>query len=201
MTVFYTLERPEHAWGDYGDILVHGMSCRPDDETEILELERTGPFISPITFPGISEIVVTDDMRGLLETSGLKGIGFRAISKTRIVQSNWHTWDLNADDPAEYPPGGEPEGYILGHEHSLDASEKIGQLWEVVLARTARVVRAGSICTKGEIRLVTASWRGEDLFMAQDVGYIYATEKAKHRLEEKVGCYVAFDVAGDASSA
>lgn len=198
--MFYIVERPEHAWGDYGDTLAHGISYREDGETDLLRLERTGPFISPITFPGISDIVVTSPFRDLLETSGLKGIQFKRVSKNLIVNSDWHTWDRNADEPLEYPADGEPEGYILGHEHSSEASRLIGDLWEVVLTRTARIYRAREICTKRDIQLITESWQGDDLFRAHDVGYVYATEKAKNWLEEHAADCVGYSVAMEDTS-
>src|SRR5262249_14925382 len=59
MTV--TVLRPaETPWGDYGDILFHGMTAHLDRHDEMLQLERTGPYMPPITFPGIGDIVVTD---------------------------------------------------------------------------------------------------------------------------------------------
>lgn len=195
--MFYIVDRPENAWGDYGDILAHGMSYHEVGEPNLLQLERTGPFISPITFPGIGDIVVTSTFRHLLETSGLKGVRFKPVAKNLIVNSDWHTWDQNADEPAEYPADGEPEGYIFGREHSSEAGRQIGDLWEVALTRTARTFRAKAICTKRDIQLITGSWQGDDLFRAHDVEYVYATEKAKSWLEEHAAGCVGFSMAMD----
>jgi hypothetical protein len=52
-------------WGDYGDMLQHGMAHRRTDGR--LALERTGPYVPPITMPGIGDVVVTSDTRKLLE--------------------------------------------------------------------------------------------------------------------------------------
>ena len=199
--MFYLVERPEHPWGDYGDILTHGMSFRDDGESDRLRLERTGPFIPPITFPGIGDIVVTSRFRNLLETSGLKGVRFEPVTKNLIVQSDWHTWDQDADEPAGYPVDGEPERYIHGRDHSSEASRLIGDLWEVVLTRSARVLRTKGICTKADIQLITESWQGHDLFKAHDVEYLYATEQAKNWLEQYASDCVRFCEAIDNSSA
>jgi hypothetical protein len=45
-------------WGDYGDMLRHGMTNHLDRSGESLQLERTGPFVPPVTFPGASGFLV-----------------------------------------------------------------------------------------------------------------------------------------------
>ena len=77
-----------------------------------LALERTGPYIPPITLPG--DIVLTSEARNLLEVSGLSGFSFLAVEKALIVELHWESWNLTADEPAEYPESEEPEDYIHG---------------------------------------------------------------------------------------
>jgi hypothetical protein len=195
MAKFYTLEKQRHSWGDYYDILMHGMSCHRGRDGSRIQLKRTGPFVPPISLPGSSDIVVTDVFRGKLEASGMAGLRFQPVIKTLIVRSDWHTWDREADDPAEYPDGGEPESYILEQPHSASIGKQMGELWEVLPNESARVHRAKCICTRADILLLPDSWQGEDLFRAQGVGYIYATERAKSWLEEQARDYVAFQEA------
>lgn len=85
---FYILNRVRDPWGDYGDMLTHGMAGRAGDG--VLELERTGPFIPPISQPGMPGIVVTDEFRIRVEESSLTGIAFQPVRKTRIVNVPWH---------------------------------------------------------------------------------------------------------------
>ena len=54
-------------WGDYGNILISGMSRHLPRKDNLIQLERTGPFIPPITLPGIGDIVVTSDLKNELE--------------------------------------------------------------------------------------------------------------------------------------
>jgi hypothetical protein len=125
-------------WGDYGSILVHGMTAHLGREKSAngrLQLERTGPFVPPITFPGIGDIVVTDDMKQAMEKAGFQGISFHPVLKVHFVEVPWHTWDLKAEDPEYYPEEGEPEGYILDREHSPEVADAVGDLWEVVYER------------------------------------------------------------------
>lgn len=96
-------------WGDYGVILQHGMSTHLPREGGFLCLERTGPFIPPITLPGIGDIVVTSAVRESLDASGLSGFEFRRVHKTLTVELHWEDWDFNADEPQQFPGTGEPE--------------------------------------------------------------------------------------------
>jgi len=193
MEKFYTLEKKQrHPWGDYHDILMQGMSCHLGRDGGLIQLERTGPFVPPISFPGIGDTVITDKFRRRLEASGLEGLRFAHVIKKLIVRSDWHTWDQTAGQPPQYPDNGEPGNYILEQPHSAATAQAMGELWELVLNPSARVFRAKRICTHEDIYLQPDSWQGEDLFKAQGVGYIYITERAKIWLEENAGDYVAF---------
>ena len=118
--------------GDFGDILQNGMSMHSPRVCGWLALERTGPYIPPITFPRLS-IVFTAAARTLLESSGLTGFGFLPFEKILIVGLHWETWNLTAKEPAEFPSSGEPEDYILGKPHSPTVAMAMGELWELVI--------------------------------------------------------------------
>jgi len=87
-------------WGDYGSILASGMSAHLPRKDGLMQLERTGPFIPPISLPGIGDIIVTDAFRAELESSGLSGFTFAPVMKARIVELNWEAWaDEDGDQP------------------------------------------------------------------------------------------------------
>jgi hypothetical protein len=50
-------------WGDYGHILQHGMASHSPRIGGRLALERTGPFIPPVTLPGIGDVVLDSHAR------------------------------------------------------------------------------------------------------------------------------------------
>ena len=135
----YRLEDSPSAWGDYGDILRAGMTAHLGRLDGLLQLERVGPFVPPISFPGISDIVVTDNFRKSLENSGLTGFTFQPVIKRRIVFLEWEKWNRPAEEPVEYPSTGEPEDYILERPHSPELAQQIGDLWEVCLSEYAGV--------------------------------------------------------------
>lgn len=128
--------KADSPWGDYGRLLIHGMSAhlgRKGGENGPIQYERTGPFVPPITFPGIGDIIVTDAMKLAMEAAGFRGISFRTVILAHIVEVPWHTWDIKAEEPKYYPEGGEPEEYILAKEHDPVLARQIGPLWEVVV--------------------------------------------------------------------
>ncbi len=186
----YILHNRAMPWGDYGDILLSGMTAHLDRENGLLQLERAGPFVPPIAITGFdargySHIVVTEAYRALLEDSGLSGLRFLPVAKKRIVYLDWQLWDQMADQPAEYPEGDEPEAYILVRPHDPGIADQMGLLWEVCLEIHARTERKhlGSGRWDEDIYVAGASWDGTDWFRAAGVGYIYVSEDARRWLE------------------
>lgn len=191
----FRLEGPSTPWGDYGDILLHGMSCHIGRTSAgTIQLERTGPYVPPISFPGIGDIVVTDEFRTRLKDSGLRGFTFAPVKLARIVKYNWHLWNPSADEPQEYPKGGEPESYILARRHSPLLAAQIGPLWELVPKRGVRHVwvKSAKESWKSDIFLESGSLRGLDFFRANNTGYNYVSKRAKDWLEANAKEHVSF---------
>ena len=192
----YIIDGADEPWGDYGSILIHGMSAhlgRKGGKDGPIQLERTGPFVPPITFPGIGDIIVTDEMKQRMEAAGFRGITFRSVEKTHIVEVPWHEWDLTAAEPEYYPDGGEPEGYILNEPHSAELAASLGTIWEVVLSDSAKMVRHEKPDSLDvSFTYVEGSWSGSDLFSVPQNGYKYASARAKAWLEENAGKWVSF---------
>jgi hypothetical protein len=159
-----------------------------------LALERSGPYIPPITLPGIGDIVLTCEARKLLESSGLTGFSFLPVEKARIVELHWETWDLDAAQPAEFPESDEPEDYILGKPHSPKAAAELGELWEVVVPSTATILRARSVVSSyKELRIDLSTWNGADLFRGEGYGSTLFSERARDWFSAHWGKYIEFD--------
>jgi hypothetical protein len=188
---FYKLTTAGHHWGDYFDMLVHGMARRVGAR---LALSRTGPFTPPMWLP-FGGLLVRGDLRREMSSSGLVGISFRLARKALIVKSDWHRWDRSATQPRRYPPGGGPESYVLDQPHSQGAAVSMGPVYEVCLRVSAEVFRAPRGPHATRIKLVESSWRGDDLFMASGAGWIYATQAAREWLEPRVGEFISFEPA------
>jgi len=122
-------------WGDYGSILVNGMSRHLPKLDGLIQLERTGPFVPCLSVPVPVDVIVTERTRAKLVESNLSGATFRPVHRTRIVHSDWHTWNIGASRPARIPTSGEPEDYVLAQPHDRDCAETIGPLWELVASQ------------------------------------------------------------------
>lgn len=132
---WHRLRQSRMAWGDYGDILIHGMAGHLDRNAHgLAQLERTGPFVPPITLPALDVAAVTEDGRRQLDASGLTGFTYRPLTITKVVRLPWHEWDLDADEPAEYPVDGEPEGYLLNGPHDPALAGSVPDMFELVVA-------------------------------------------------------------------
>lgn len=183
MTI-YKLKNRETSWGDYGSILVSGMTAHLEREGDLLQLERTGPYVPPLVNSGLWDIIVTDKVKKSLEVSGLNGLSFRPVIKKHIVEVDWTTWDLHADEPLYYPDSGEPEDYILGGQHSNSVADGLGHLWELVIP------------TRGAFnndKFIDANSQA-DIFKADNTGYILLTENAKRWIENNAGDWVTFEL-------
>ena len=79
-TKFYRLGGPA-LWGDYGDVLIHGFAGGLEEQGGILEIERTGPFVPPITLPmpASQNLIVTDEFRKQLESGELGQLREREV--------------------------------------------------------------------------------------------------------------------------
>jgi hypothetical protein len=192
---FYRISGPR-LWGDYGSILIQGMSGHLPRRDGLIQLERTGPFVPPITFPGIGDVVVRDELRGVLEHSGLAGLAFAPVIKALIVEFRWEQWDRASESPVELPEGGEPENYILARPHSPQLAEEIGLLWEMILPEEN--VKVDSIrIGRGayEFRIDPTNWAGSPLFRPAGKRHVMASEEAMQRLEETAREWVDFQEA------
>ena len=186
--------RKNDLWGSYGPILVHGMTGHQKRNDGLLQLARAGPFVPPVTFPGLHEVVVTDNLRRELEsTSRIIPIEFRRVTKSHIVELHWHTWNLDADEPEEYPVGA-PEDYIFARPHSEEMAKQIGDIWEVILRQGGNVTLIKKGRYDSEIRIIESTWNGDHFFLAKnpniegDFGlYPVVTDIGKASLEEGVG--------------
>lgn len=181
----YVLKRRDDPWGDYGDILVHGMTRHLDKSESLLQLERTAPFIPSVSMPGIHDVVVTDDVRNKL-IQVIPSLSFAPIKKTRIVRFGWEQWDRLAIEPFEYPESGEPEDYILEREHDPALAEHLGQLWQLVPKINPNIQKNG--------QFNPAEYHHEHFICADDFGgYAYVSAKLKFALSGFANAFVDFE--------
>jgi len=130
---YYKLKHKETPWGDYGNILLTGMTAYLDRQDDLLQYQRAGPFQPDLTLTGHKDLLVTNTIKEKIELSDLTGFSFKPVIKRHIVAVDWSNWDRNKDEPEFYPESGEPEDYILDLPHSQELADKMEGVWEVVV--------------------------------------------------------------------
>jgi hypothetical protein len=167
-------------WGDYGSILQHGMTAHLKRTNSRLSLERTGPYIPPVTFPGIGDVLVTSQAKEALESSGLIGFSFAPVEKVRIVELHWEQWDWSGKEPPIFPNSGEPEDYILERRHNPEVAAQLGDIWELVVPNTATLLRVNEDTGSfGGFAFDLASWNGSDLVRSSSYSTILFSSHAR----------------------
>ena len=181
----YRLKRAEPPWGDYGDILTHGMATAVDGKT--LELERTGPFVPPISQPR-GFVVVTSEFLVSLRDSGLTGYEAHPVIKKKITYVDWRNWEPLGSEEMKYPAGSEPENYIERRKHSADAANALGELWHIRFLPGIRAAREGGY------HLLGSTWNGGDFLVVDGERpvYKYVSERARLWLIEDAGEWMSF---------
>jgi len=188
MTKLYSIEKIDTPWGDYGDILLNGMTAHSSKQNNKLCLERTGPFIPPISFPGIYDIVITNSFRNKLVENNFNGFELVEVIKKKIVELNWELWDRLCDDPQRYPDNGEPENYILCEEHSHKICSQLGDLYEIAIPDTE-----GLQGKNGAINI--EKYRGQDICRESRWGKVFISDNFKSWLETNYSEWVNFKIA------
>jgi hypothetical protein len=173
----YVLSSMPTPWGDYGNILVHGMTSHLERDDGLLQLERAGSRFPAITQPGLGHVVVKEAVRAFL-AARMPALEFRQVLLRRCVRLEWADWDAALDEPAEYPDSGEPEDYILSRPHDPMVAASIGTLWELVPEIVDGIQAPG-----GALRL--SAYRGQHLVRADlDAGHNFVSEAMRDLLLE-----------------
>ncbi len=197
------LLRKVSPWGDYGDVLVSGLAARSQPSGELL-LDRTGPFVPPISFPygaGFGEcVVVTDAFRRDLENATFGSLAFRPVTKNRIVRLpfDWQRWDRNAEKPLVRPPGGEPEGYLSESPHSPTVADAMPVLWELLPpVLPCAIEQEESVDSKHSPPrlLVSAGVEYHGLFRDRERWFnVVVDEPTRRWFEQRVADWVSFEM-------
>lgn len=168
-------------WGDYGDMLLNGMmSGETFRGDKILEVERVGPFVPPISFP-FGEMLVTGSLKSEIE-SACPDIAFRSTTYGRVTKLDWRSWDMTAEEPERYPAGGEPANYVEGRKHDPDVAAEMPALWAVDVHPRPGVQREGTPA------LLRNRIPDSDLFRTYYL--LFASERLAELLHERVGEWV-----------
>jgi hypothetical protein len=185
MARFHQIMGSPAPWGDYGDILRHGLATDIEENgtLQAIELERTGPFVPPITFP-LGAVIVTDGFRRELDIARFSGLDFVPVRLAKVVRIDWPSWDSDAPNPGQYPAGGEPENYILRRRHAPNLATQMPTLWGW------RVPQTPGLQVQGSDTFYAAEHPGTDV--AREWFITWVSERMKTWLEHVAPEWVSF---------
>lgn len=183
----FELSNP-NLWGDYGDILMGGQLF--DFGDTVPNIRRTGPFVPPIAKGG--GYSVTDEFRLAMDASGLRGLCFGPLQKSKIVKLDWHEWNRAARlEDWQYPEENEPQNYLKRLPHDPALALVMPKLWQLIPPRVCSFVSNTPVGTQ------LISWSASQIadldFVRSRSRAIFVTERAKHWLELHAPEWVAFD--------
>ncbi len=176
----FTIGNIDTPWGDYSDELLAGSSYQ---EGDLVYIERTGPYVPNIIVSGISNIIITDQFKSIIEQENFSGISFQKVVKKKIVELHWELWDKSKDEPEVYPETGEPEDYVDLGVHSDEISNQIGDLWKINVVESGQTERDIGIFPGTTIWLSENTIGNLDFFMPAGVLWNCVSSKAKEWLE------------------
>lgn len=187
---FFEIRRVD-LWGDYGTTLVNGDLFSIERENGRLTIQRTGPFVPPVSIRG--SMIVTPAFRQQLKGE-FPYLRFKEVIVKKVVELHWENWDRNKD-PEIYPPEGDPANYLFELPHSPEAAAQIGPLYEIIMRNGAkgRIIPTERVYDSGTIVEVD-SWNGDDFFRTtiNKVERKLVTDKAKAWFEKVAGEWVSF---------
>lgn len=192
MSIFILRGTPP-PWGGYGAVLMNGMSRRlARDADGIMQLERPGPYVPPITFPTVSEVVITSDFRKILERAPLSGLSFQPVRVATAVSLPWETWDRSQRFPPRMPASGEPSDYLPAGSHDSECAKRMGQLWELKAPSyghgSSRMVSLRKYAYDIDVPAERT-----DFFRAKGLALMLVSESARDWLSQAVGEWVTFE--------
>lgn len=160
---FYALKSAGE--GDYERLLISGITGYLPRKDGMLQLERIGPFIPPLSRPS-DDVIVTAEFLQTLRKSEFNDWTTIPVIKELICLSEW-----TPDGEATMP--GDPEDSILGGQHDQNLADEMGDLFELVLpvGCIARSCATAAYANKYGV-LVYHSFNGGDLFSVQLPGGI-----------------------------
>ena len=181
-------------WGDYGNTLLVGYAFPDEKDKSKILVERTGPFVPPVYY-WAKYLLISDTLKQKLEQSNLKGFEYQETVFHKIVDLDWTNWDLTADNPKIYPSGGEPENYIEKRKHNSEIAEKMETIWCLKLDNKTLIGKQNKNATgRQNLFIIENSWTENDIFLTENSGFIFLSEKAKIWFENNSDGFAEFEL-------
>lgn len=193
---------PSAPWGDYGLVLVHGLSRHLPKKGDTLQLERVGPYVPDFTLPSRRDAIFTTKAVQDFATWNARGqeASFVEVHKAKVVALDWSSWDRSSALPTQLPSNGEPIGYLDQGAHDADLSDAIGDLWVLQAPTFGDVnVRRERPLGAGRLTVLLDDDPPPTIFRATGSGYVLTTSDGAAWLREKSDGFLTFHAVDIAS--
>ena len=169
---YYIIKNKRMPWGDYGNTLFSGLLKILDKDYEELDFPRN--------------LILKDDIKKGIEKAEILGIKkFKKVLKKKIVDIDWHTWDLDAKEPKYYPESGEPENYILKKKNDFSLINSTPELWELDMIQEYTICKVSQqIDNIGYTDIALMESPKYDIFSPRNMNLIIISEKLKQLFED-----------------
>ena len=183
--MIYVLKNKEMPWTSYGEVLWQGIYYFDKKKKEHCLL-RTAPFCPEIYRTQYDKerpvIIVREHVKERMENC-FSNLNFAEVRKERIVNLDWTTWDLSADEPKIYPSGDmDAEEYITCRKHNEHLSQTLGNLYALIPEKEGYAYYDEN---EQKEKLVKSTLSTKDIFIVDSLKNqeIYVSEKIKSFLE------------------
>jgi hypothetical protein len=170
-------------WGDYGDMLFEGLLNPMDEDYNLVDvhkIERTAPYIPKIYCANSTNIVVSEEVRELLQLNTITGIEkYHNTEIIKLVNIDWQSWDLNSDDPKFYPESGEPIDYIEDGENDPNLYNQLSEFYSIKITRDYSLKSTG----QNYYDLAVIGKPIIDIFSPNNMNFILVSERFKNVIE------------------
>jgi hypothetical protein len=182
----YQMMAAGYPWGPLGAVLWNGVG---KFESGAMLLERTGPYVPPISQP--AGFVVTDAVRQSLELSGLSGFAFKPVRKAKIVRLDGSGWDRSAKSPKDWQADQKPEHLLASRPHDPELASSLGELHQLV-SSGGPPKRGGAPRSPAEIAMHFRMANGVDICVDGEGGATYVSERARRWFADRYGDMLKF---------
>ena|SRR5579863_4136710 len=114
------------------------------------------------------------------------------LLKRCTVELRWENWDLQAEEPAEFPESGEPEDYILARPHEPTIANLLGDIFELASTSSVKIFRREVVNDYTDLAVDTSTWNSADVLRGEGYGSLLFSDRARPWFSERWELCVSF---------
>lgn len=180
----YLIENKTMPWGDWGDILWSGMLSW-DASTDHFLIDRIGPY-TPHLYLTDNGMVCTHSTKENYKRSKLKGLSINEkITKRKIVNIDWSTWDRSLDISHHIDIPSEPENIIINGNHDPQLLQRMPNYWFAEITNHINIIIDKTTKEKSRRYRIKGLYNPHvDFFTGVEYRGVFVSDRAKSWLDK-----------------